>query len=58
MATLLHQLLQRSGVRPEEVLSMPPGRRAFYLASMICQLEAEAEAEREALERVKQRGSR
>jgi len=40
------------------VLTMPLGRRAFYLASMLCQLEAEAEAEREALERVRQRGSR
>lgn len=58
MATLLHQLLQRCHVRPEDVLTMPLGRRAFYLASMLCQLEAEAEAEREALERVKQRGSR
>jgi hypothetical protein len=50
---LLHQLLQRIGVDPEDVLyKFRPGKRAFYLASMRVQLEAEEKALKEQQEGV------
>lgn len=42
MATLLHHIFQRMGLPPDEVMAKPPGVRAFILASMRVQLEAES----------------
>jgi hypothetical protein len=40
--TLLHQIFQRTGRLPSEVLRLPRHERAFVLASMQVTLEEEA----------------
>lgn len=40
---LLHEIFQRTGRTPDEIMSKPPGVRAFCLASMRVQLEKEAQ---------------
>jgi uncharacterized protein YbaP (TraB family) len=45
MATLLHHIFQRMGIPPDEVMTKPPGVRAFMLASMRVQLEEENNTE-------------
>ena len=47
MATLLHHIFQRMGLPPDEVMAKPPGVRAFMLASMRVQLEAEGDNEKQ-----------
>lgn len=42
-ATLLHQIFQRQGIRPDEVMGMPSGVRAFLFASMMVRLEGDKE---------------
>jgi len=41
IATLLHHIFQRTGLTPDDVMSKPPGVRAFLFASMRVQLESE-----------------
>ena len=41
VGTLLHQIFQRTGRFPSEVMRLPPGERAFCLESMRVTLEAE-----------------
>lgn len=38
---MLHQIFQRIGISPDEVMDKPPGVQAFMLASMQVQLESE-----------------
>jgi len=40
----LHHIFQRLGIPPDEVMKKPRGVRAFMLASMLVQLEAEKKA--------------
>lgn len=42
----MHQVFQRTGLPPDEFMRKPRGVRAFMLASMIVQIEAEAERAR------------
>ncbi len=50
MATLLHHIFQRHSISPDEFYVKPYKVRAFIMASMMTQLEAE-EKERAELER-------
>ena len=36
---MLHQIFQRQGILPSEVMSLPPGERAFLFASTMLRLE-------------------
>ena len=47
IATLLHHIFQRMGLTPDEIMSKPPGVRAFLFASMRVQLESEGGSENE-----------
>lgn len=51
-ATLLHQIFQRNGRTPDEIMAKQPGIRAFCFASMMAQLEAELKAEEESRNRI------
>ena len=44
---LLHHIFQRQGIPPDEFYAKPHKVRAFMLASMMAQLEAEEEQIRE-----------
>ncbi|MBO8169350.1 MAG: hypothetical protein H0Z35_09235 [Thermoanaerobacteraceae bacterium] len=46
-AALLHHLFQRLGITPDEFYAKPFKVRAFMLASMMVQLEAEEEERKE-----------
>lgn len=41
-AYLLHEIFMRTGRTPDEIMSKPPGIRAFCFASIRVQLEKEA----------------
>jgi len=41
---LLHQIFQRQGIPPDEVMRKPSGVRAFMFASMIVRLENDKKA--------------
>ena len=42
---MLHQIFQRMGIPPDEVMVKPAGVRAFMLASMRIELEIEKETQ-------------
>ena len=41
---MLHQIFQRQGIPPDEVMAKPSGVRAFMFASMIVRLENDERA--------------
>ncbi len=43
----MHHIFQRIGLPPDEFMAKSPGVRAFMLASMRVQLEAEADGREE-----------
>ncbi|EET60427.1 hypothetical protein BRYFOR_07623 [Marvinbryantia formatexigens DSM 14469] len=41
-STLLHQIFQRQGIPPDEVMDKPAGVRAFMFASTMIRLEQQS----------------
>lgn len=40
---MLHQIFQRQGIPPDEVMAKPPGVRAFMFASTFLRVQEESE---------------